>query len=85
MENAINDWKEEYEMSEIQIVLLKSIFKRKIENPTKDIVLNEKEIKMIGSEDEEGLSESRIHLKNLELRGSYKIYYFAYYKIMLCK
>jgi len=65
VENAINEWEEEYEMSEIQIVLLKSIFKRKIENPTKDIVLNEKEIKMIGSEDEEGLSESRISFEEL--------------------
>lgn len=65
VEYAINEWKEEYEMSENQIVLLKSIFKRKIDNPTKDIVLNEKEIKMIGSEDEEGLSESRISFEEL--------------------
>ncbi|PEC50242.1 hypothetical protein [Bacillus sp. AFS096315] len=65
MENAINEWEEEYEMSETQIVLLKSIFKRKIENPTKEIVLSEKEIQMIGSEDEEGLSESRISFEEL--------------------
>ncbi|MEH7350952.1 hypothetical protein [Gottfriedia acidiceleris] len=65
VENGINEWKEEYEMSENQIVLLKSIFKRKIENPTADIVLNEKEIKMIGSEDEEGLSESRRSFEEL--------------------
>jgi hypothetical protein len=65
MENAINEWEEEYEMSETQIVLLKSIFKRKIENPTKEIVLSEKEIQMIGSEDEEGLSESRNSFEEL--------------------
>ncbi|PFH80339.1 hypothetical protein [Bacillus sp. AFS088145] len=68
MESVINEWKEEYEMSETQIVLLKSIFKRKIDNPTKDIVLNEKEIQMIGSEDEEGLSESRISFEELGIK-----------------
>ncbi|MES9685532.1 hypothetical protein ABWK22_22045 [Gottfriedia acidiceleris] len=65
MESSINEWKEDYDMSETQIVLLKSIFKRKIENPTKDIILNEKEIQMIGSDDEEGLSESRVSFEEL--------------------
>lgn len=70
IEKAINEWKEEYDMSNIQIDLLKSIFKRKIENPNKEIVLNEKEIKMIESEDEEGLSESRISFEELAITWS---------------
>jgi hypothetical protein len=65
IETAINEWKEDYEMSESQIKLLRSIFERKVSAPTGKIVLTESEIKMIESDDEEGLNESRISFEEL--------------------
>lgn len=73
IETAINEWKEYYEMSESQINLLRSVFERKISTPTGDIVLTESEIKMIESEDEEGLNESRISFEELESGGKYRL------------
>lgn len=68
IETAINEWKEYYEMSESQINLLHSIFERKISNPTGEIILTESEIKMIESDDEEGLNESRISFEELGIK-----------------
>lgn len=68
IETAINEWKEYYEMSESQINLLHSIFERKISNPTVEIILTESEIKMIESDNEEGLNESRISFGELGIK-----------------
>jgi hypothetical protein len=68
IETAINEWKENYEMSESQINLLRSIFERKISNPDGEIVLTDREIKMIESNDVEGLSESRISFEELGIK-----------------
>jgi hypothetical protein len=67
-DTAINEWKEDFEMSETQVNLLRSVFERKISNPTGDIVLNEDEIKMIESDNEEGLNESRISFEEIGIR-----------------
>jgi hypothetical protein len=67
-ETAINEWKEDFEMSETQVNLLRSVFESKISNPTGDIVLNEDEIKMIESDNEEGLNESRISFEEIGIR-----------------
>ena len=55
IETAINEWQEDAEMSDVQINLLKSVFQRKIDNPSEVIVLTAEEIQMIESEDEEEL------------------------------
>ncbi|MBT2701221.1 hypothetical protein J7E79_28490 [Bacillus sp. ISL-40] len=68
IKTAINEWKEDYEMSETQVNLLQSVFKRKISNSTGDIVLTEDEIKMIESDDDEGLNESRISFEEIGIR-----------------
>lgn len=58
-------WQGDAEMSDVQINLLKSLFQRKIENPSEVIVLTTEEIQMIESEDEEGLAESRISFEEI--------------------
>ncbi|MGE7945243.1 hypothetical protein [Lysinibacillus sp. NPDC093688] len=68
IETAINEWKEYYDMSDSQINLLHSIFERKISNPSGEIILMESEIKMIQSDDEEGLNESRISFAELGIK-----------------
>lgn len=68
IETAINEWQEYYEMSDLRINLLKSIFQRKIENPSKIIVLTQNEIQMIESNDEEGLNESRLSFEELGIK-----------------
>lgn len=56
---AIESWEEYYEMTEEQNTLLKNIYQRKVSNPDGKIVLSLKEINLIGTDDEEGLNESR--------------------------
>ncbi|WP_436970094.1 hypothetical protein [Lysinibacillus sphaericus] len=68
IETAINEWKEYYDMSDSQINLLYSIFERKISNPSGEIILMDSEIKMIQSDDEEGLNESRISFAELGIK-----------------
>lgn len=58
-------WQGDAEMSDVQINLLKSLFQRKIENPSEVIVLTTEEIQMIESEDEEGLAKSRISFEEI--------------------
>lgn len=55
---AIVSWKEYYEMTGNQIMLLKSIYSQKLFNPNKKIILFQEDIMLIGSDDEEGLHES---------------------------
>lgn len=68
IETAMNIWKEYYDMSDSQIKLLHFIFERKISNPSGEIILMDSEIKMIQSEDEEGLNESRISFGELGIK-----------------
>lgn len=58
-DTAISEWIEDYEMSEQQVDLLKSIYSRKISNSKDKIILSAKEISMIGVFDEEGLIASK--------------------------
>jgi hypothetical protein len=58
-DSAINVWVDYYEMDERQVVLLRSIYERKISNPTNVISLSKDEIGMIGTDDLEGLAESK--------------------------
>jgi hypothetical protein len=56
-DTAINEWKEDYEMSESQINLLHSIFERKISDPAGEIALTKSEIKLIQA-DEKNMKET---------------------------
>ncbi len=67
MDSAINAWVDYYEMSEAQIALMKSIFEKKIVNPTTDLYLSKKEIEMIGFDDHEGLRESKISFEEINI------------------
>lgn len=58
-ENAIEAWVEYYDMSSQQCELLKTIFKRKIVEPDRAITLTTSEIAMIGTDDQDGLEESK--------------------------
>jgi hypothetical protein len=68
IETAIIEWKEYYEMSDSQMNLLRSIFERKISNPNGEIILSEREIRMIESDYEEGMHESRISFEELGIK-----------------
>ncbi|WP_347269286.1 hypothetical protein [Bacillus sp. TL12] len=68
IELAINEWQEEYELSDGQIKLLKSIFKRKIEQPLDGIILTTEEVQMIEFDDEEGLAESKVVFEELGIQ-----------------
>lgn len=62
---AINTWKEYYDMSQHQIELLKSLFNRKIANPIGEILLSHDEVKMIGTDDPDGLDESKVSFEEI--------------------
>lgn len=55
---AIEGWRDYYEMTSEQVDLLRSIYVRKINKPHEKITLTKSEIKQIGTESIEGLSES---------------------------
>ncbi|QHE51583.1 hypothetical protein [Pontibacillus sp. HMF3514] len=57
---SIDKWKKEFEMSVSQINLIMSIFNRKLKSPSENIYLTNEEINIIGTDDEEGLNESKI-------------------------
>ena len=59
IEHAIEAWVKYYDMSSQQCELLKIIFKRKIAEIDKVIVLTTSEIAMIGTDDTDGLEESK--------------------------
>lgn len=59
IEESIEAWVEYYDMSSQQCDLLKTIFKRKLAEPDKTITLTTAEIEMIGTDDPEGLEESK--------------------------
>ena len=67
IDSALAELIERYEMEPKQVQLLLQIYNRKINNPLIPIVLSEKEIDMIGSDDQEGLGESLISFKELNI------------------
>lgn len=56
---SMKAWQEYYEMSEEQVQLLKTIYRRKLDNPANPIMLLAQEVKMIGEDYEDGLKESK--------------------------
>lgn len=64
-EVAIEAWRDYYEMTSEQVELLKSIYNRKIINSHKIITLTKSEIKLIGTESSEGLSESMVSFEEI--------------------
>lgn len=67
-EEAVESWKEYYDMSPEQSELLTSIYNRKITSPLDVIVLSKKEIQTIGTDDEEGLNESEISFGEIGIK-----------------
>lgn len=65
LENSIESWVEYHDMTQNQCDLLKSIYKKKITQPNKIIRLTKHEIDMIGTEDIEGLDESRVSFSEI--------------------
>lgn len=64
-DSGLESWQEYYDMTEKQLKLLESIYKRKIANPNAKIKLTKDEISMIGTDDPEGLNESRISFEEI--------------------
>ncbi|MEK4700188.1 hypothetical protein MKX47_11375 [Solibacillus sp. FSL R7-0668] len=65
IEDAIEAWRDYYEMTSEQVELLKSIYDRKIINSHRIITLTKSEIKLIGTESSEGLSESMVSFEEI--------------------
>ena len=66
-DSAIDDLIDYYEMEPKQVQLLLQIYTRKMENPNSTIILSKKEIDMIGTDDLEGLEESLISFKEMNI------------------
>lgn len=59
IEEAFDSWKEYYDMTEQQYKLLRDIYKRKVEQHNQFFILSIEEINLIGTDDKEGLEESK--------------------------
>lgn len=66
-DSAIDEWVEYYDMSDIQVSLLKSIYVRRIANPKGKIILSKDEIDMIESSEHDGLKESKISFEEINI------------------
>lgn len=66
-DTAVESWRDYYEMTTEQLKLLKSIYLRKVNNPHGIITLTKSEIKRIGTESAEGLSESRTSFEEINI------------------
>lgn len=64
---AVKSWRDHYDMTTKQVELLKSIYLKKINNSKKKIPLTKSQIKLIGTENPEGLSESRTSFEELNI------------------
>lgn len=64
-DSAVESWRDYYEMTNVQVDLLESIYTRKIKNPEAKIILTKREIEMIGTADSEGLSESNTSFEEI--------------------
>ncbi|KKZ95955.1 MULTISPECIES: hypothetical protein [Bacillus] len=54
-------------MKKEQLELLKLVYEKKIQNPNKIITLSKKEVSMIGTDDKEGLEESKASFKQINI------------------
>ena len=66
-EDSVEAWIEEYEMTNRQIRLLELIYNRKVNNTNSKLILTDKEIEMLESDDEEGLYKSKISFEELQI------------------
>ncbi|MED4531253.1 hypothetical protein [Metabacillus fastidiosus] len=64
-EAAVKSWQTYYEMTNQQVALVESIYAKKIKNPNSNILLTRRESKMIGTENIEGLSESKTSFEEI--------------------
>ncbi|MEK3734072.1 MULTISPECIES: hypothetical protein [Paenibacillus] len=67
-DSAVESWRDYYEMTNVQVDLLESIYTRKIKKPEAKIILTKREIKMIGTDDHEGLSESSTSFEEIGIQ-----------------
>ncbi len=65
LDTSIESWVEYYDMSEQQCDLLRSIFNRKINRKSEDVVLSRYDIQQIGSDNIEGLEQSKISFEEI--------------------
>ncbi|MED1304715.1 hypothetical protein BK704_07685 [[Bacillus thuringiensis] serovar konkukian] len=65
--SAIELLEEEYELTEEQLELLMLLYERKIQSPNKVIKLSENEISMIGTDNVEGLQESKASFEQINI------------------
>ncbi|OAB37798.1 hypothetical protein [Paenibacillus glacialis] len=64
-ESAVEAWRDYYEMTDVQVDLLGSIYNRKVKNLENTIVLTKREIEMIGTKSPEGLKESNTSFEEI--------------------
>ena len=67
-EIAIKAWKEYYDMSAQQCDLLESIYMRKVAQPTETLILSKGEISLIGTNDPDGLDESKTSFEEIDIK-----------------
>jgi len=67
-EKAIKAWREYYDMSAQQCNLLKSIYIRKVDRPTDTLILSKDEISLIGTNDLDGLDESKTSFEEIGIQ-----------------
>lgn len=65
IEEALESWKDYYEMSSSQYELLVLLYNRKVKNSQGKIFLTKEEIKKIGNAEQEGLDESIISFNEI--------------------
>lgn len=65
LEDAFSSWKEYYEMTPQQYDLLRHIYERKMLKPGQILKLTAEEINKIGTNDKEGLYESRVSFSEI--------------------
>ena len=67
-EAAIKAWKAYYDMSAQQYDLLESIYIRKVAQPTGTLILSKGEIALIGTDDPDGLDESKTSFEEIDIQ-----------------
>lgn len=70
LDDAIEAWKEYYDMTEEQCNLLKKLYDKKIKYPSQKLVLTKEEMEAINSNDEEGMEESEISFNEIGIYWS---------------
>lgn len=65
---AFETCEEEFEFTQEQLMVLKKLYHLKIAQPNETIILNQSDIKAIGSENEEGINESKILFSEIGIK-----------------